>query len=331
MLEGTARDAAVGALDEIAILAADLVVEGHQLVDPLLVDVGAEEVVEEAVRAVGRDRHHRPDRDVRTARKDVHAEIRPQKMELAPRQLAVEMHARAAALPRRAVLARQPPLGRQRVRAGRHVEHRRELRMRDLAVVALEEVLADDLPVRRELRLPAPVEAQRVDVEPELRDLRGHRPERLGEWLRIQPSVDEHERAPRVDRDTTEAEVLLREVRLLIRARRRAQRAVELVRPRVIRALERRALALALGDRETAMPTHVHQRAQLPVAGARHDHRRLPRARREERPRPGQLAQVSDVLPRRAEDPLLLPAQYLRIRVPPIGKRRFDDANLPPL
>ena len=57
--------------------------------------------------------------------------------------------------------------------------------MRDLAVVALEEVLADDLPVRLELRLPARVEDERVDVEPELRDLRGHRAERVGERLRI--------------------------------------------------------------------------------------------------------------------------------------------------
>ena len=95
---------------------ADLVVEGHQLVDPGLVDVGAEEVVEEAVRAVRRERHHRADRDVRPAGEDVHAEVRPEEVELAARQLAVEVHARAAALARRAVLAREPAVGRERVR-----------------------------------------------------------------------------------------------------------------------------------------------------------------------------------------------------------------------
>ena len=198
--------------------------------------------------------------------------------------------------------------------------------MRDLAVVALEEVLADDLPVRLELGLPARVEAKGVDVEPELGDLRRHRAERLGERLRSRCVFDEHERAPGVDGGAAEAELVLREVRLLVRPRRRAERAVEAVRPRVVRALQRLALALALGDREAAVAADVEERAQLAVACARDDHRRLPRAPREERPRLGKLPEMADVLPRGAEDPLLLAAQDLRIRVPAIRKRRLHDS-----
>ena len=181
VLEAAGGDASVDALDEHPVLLADLVVEGHELVDPRLVDVGPEEVVEEAVRPVGRQGDHRADRDVRPAREDVNAEIRPEEVELAPRQLAVEVHRRAAACAGRAALAGEAPVGGEGVRVRRHVQHLRELRVRDLAVVALEEVLADDLPVRFDLRLPARVEDEIVDVEPELGDLRRHRAERVGE------------------------------------------------------------------------------------------------------------------------------------------------------
>src|SRR5437870_4417632 len=100
-------------------------------------------------------------------------------MELTARQLALDLD------PRRRALTRAPAVDRERVRLRRGVEQRRELRVRDLAVVALEEVLADDLPVRVELRLPARVVDERLDVEPELRDLRGHRAERLRERLAV--------------------------------------------------------------------------------------------------------------------------------------------------
>jgi len=65
------------------------------------------------------------------------------------------------------VLAGEAPVGGERVGVRRHVQHLRELRVRDLAVVALEEVLADDLPVRLELGLPACVEDEVVHVEAE--------------------------------------------------------------------------------------------------------------------------------------------------------------------
>ena len=121
--------------------------------------------------------------------------------------------------------------------------------MRDLAVVALEEVLADDLPVRLDLGFPAGVVDERVDVQPELGDLRRERAERVRERLRLGAGVGEDERAPGVDRDGHEAELVLREVRLLLAARRLAEAAVEPVRPGVVRALQGLAAAARLRRR----------------------------------------------------------------------------------
>src|SRR5205814_6020974 len=56
---------ALHALDELAVLATDLVVELEQLPRPLVVDTGPDEVVEEALRPVRAGREHRADREVR--------------------------------------------------------------------------------------------------------------------------------------------------------------------------------------------------------------------------------------------------------------------------
>src|SRR5206468_10889048 len=135
---------------------------------------------------------------------DVHAEVRPEEVELAAWQLAVQVHPGAAALTDRAALAREAPLRGERVRLGGDVDQLGELRVRDGAVIALEEVLADDLPVRVQLGLPACVEDELVHVEPELSDLRRHRAERFGQWLRVGTGVDEQEGPPRVDGDLAE-------------------------------------------------------------------------------------------------------------------------------
>src|SRR5947207_2243352 len=126
--------------------------------------------------------------------------------------------------------------------------------MRDLAVVALEEVLAHDLPVGLDLGFPAGVVDEGVHVEPELGDLRGERAERVRERFRAGPGIGEDERAPGVDRDRDEAELVLREARLLLAARRLAEAAVEPVRPGVIRALQR----LAALDRKSTRLNSSH-------------------------------------------------------------------------
>ena len=86
--------------------------------------------------------------------------------------------------------------------------------MRDLAVVALEEVLAADLPVRGVfVAARALEEPQRVEIDPRGGDEGGQLAERLRERLRLLVGVDEDERAPGVDRDGDEAEHVLVEVR----------------------------------------------------------------------------------------------------------------------
>src|SRR5581483_4733546 len=84
-----------------------------------------------------------------------------------------------------------------------------------------------------------------------------------------------------------------------------------------------------LCEREAAMAADVQERAQLAVARAGDDDGSAPGMGREERPRLGRLARVADVLPRRAEDPLLLAAQDLRVGVPRVGERRLHGPNLP--
>src|SRR5712691_7352657 len=80
-------DAALDALDERSVLPADLLVEGDQLVHPVLLDVGREEVVEEAPCALGAEREDWTAGQIRVTGKDVEPEVRPEEVELAPRHL----------------------------------------------------------------------------------------------------------------------------------------------------------------------------------------------------------------------------------------------------
>src|SRR4051812_26152859 len=301
------------ALDEQPVLLADLVVELQELGDPALVGVRREEVVEEPRAPAGRQRVDRPDRDVRAPREDVDPGVRPQEVELAARDLAGDVEVLRRVLAHRPELRRDETARLEPVRVEPDVDDVAEARVRDLAVVALEEVLADDLPVRVQLPLDAVAERERVDVE-DLGDEFRHLAESLGERRRVGVEVDEDERPPRVDLHRHETEALLLESRLGLRARRREQAAVQSVRPCVVRALQRRSATLALGDREAAVPADVHEGPQLPVlARACNDYRSHPDLGREERAAFRKLPHVSDVLPMRAEDPLLLAVQRLGI------------------
>jgi hypothetical protein len=79
----------------------------------------------------------------------------------------------SAGVTERAVLGREAPVRREHVRLGRGIDELAERGMRDLAVVALEEVLAHDLPVGGDLGLPAGVVDEGVHLQAELRDLGG--------------------------------------------------------------------------------------------------------------------------------------------------------------
>ena len=133
--------------------------------------------------------------------------------------------------------------------------------MGDLAVVALEEVLAAHLPVRLVLRGRALEEAKRVEVEAGGRDELRQLSEVLGERRRVGVRVDEDERPPGVDLHGHEPELRLVEAGLALGARRRAERAVEAVGPGVVRALERLAPPLALADERAAVAADVQERA----------------------------------------------------------------------
>ena len=81
--------------------------------------------------------------------------------------------------------------------------------MRGRAVVALEEVFRTDLPVRGVLGLGSLEEAQRVDVDAGLRDAVGDAVQVLAERRGLRIRVDEEERAPGLESQLHEAELLL--------------------------------------------------------------------------------------------------------------------------
>ena len=213
-------------------------------------------------------------------------------------------------------VARGPELGRvpaadlEPVRVRRHVDQRREAGVRDGAVVALEEVLRDDLPVRLDAPLRAVMEPQRVDVDAELRDLLRHRTERHGERLRVGVRVHEEERPPALEAYGSQSDG----VELEVGPRRRPQAAVEPVRPGVVRALKRLSVSCAFGDHGPAVSAHVDEGTCLAVLRAGDDDRDPTGARGEEVAGPGDGARVADVLPGSREDPLLLERPDVRRR-----------------
>ena len=152
--------------------------------------------------------------------------------------------------------ARRPGLEAQRA----VVDGVDEARMVDRAVVALEVVLDRDLPVGAQLVRVAPAERERVDVEPVAGDDLREVAERGGERLGLGVGVDEDERPPGVDRDRQQAERVAVEAGLEVAARRGAQGAVEAVRPRVVRALQRPAPGRRRGDERAAVAADVDER-----------------------------------------------------------------------
>ena len=184
-------------------------------------------------------------------------------------------------------LAREGRVRLQRVGVGAHVDDLAEPRMRRRAVVALEEVLQDDLPVRLDRPLVMRVEADRVEVEAALRDDLGKPPERSRERRRLGVRVHEDERPPRAHGDRCERQPVRAEPGLALRPRRLAQRPVEVVRPRVVRALQRLAAARSLDDEVAAVPADVDEPAEHSVRSPDDRDGDVPDVRGEVRPRLG--------------------------------------------
>ena len=227
-------------------------------------------------------------------------------MELAACDLAFDVVAAS-------VLAHRAQLGRERlpflepVHRRRDVHERAEPRVRDRAVVALEEVLGNELPVRLDGRRCTVAELELLDVHARLGDEVGQPAEHLPQRRRLRVRAREHERAPRPDRRRTEAEPLRFHTAFPVGPRRRHEPPVEAICPGVVRALKRRTAPLALGDERAAVPADVQECAQLTAAVAGDHDRDVPH-RRGEVPGALQLSEPPDVLPRAREDrrPLVL-------------------------
>ena len=200
--------------------------------------------------------------------------------------------------------------------------------MRDLAVVALEEVLADDLPVRLDLGLPARVVDERVDVEPELRDLRGQRAERLRERLGRRRSAFAKTNGPHVSTatGTRPSSSCGKSGSSSLRGAARRRPSRPYVQAWYGHCSVSR-LCSPSATREAAVAADVDEAAQDAVAVARDDDGR-PADLRGEVAGLRELSRVADVLPRGAEDPLLLAPQDLGIRVPAVRQRRLHGASV---
>ncbi len=197
----------------------------------------------------------------------------------------------------RAVLRHPAGARLEEVRVDGDVHDGREPGVRGRAVVALEEVLGGDLPVAVELRLGALKEPQCVQVDARVGDALGDSVEEVLERPGVGIGVHEDQRAPGVDTQRDEAELLLVHAALLVPARGGDEAAVEAVRPRVVRALERLASPGAFADDRPAVPADVQERAQLVLTIADEDDGHVGDGGSEERRRLRHVALVTDVLP----------------------------------
>src|SRR3954465_12635900 len=107
------------------------------------------------------------------------------------------------------------------------------------AVIALAEVVEDELPVRVDLIDLAMRGFQLVGLA--MRELADERRQRVGERLRVAREIDEDEALPDFERDRMQRIVARPEASDIRHRRHRAKRTVEAVRPRMIRALDRSA------------------------------------------------------------------------------------------
>ena len=277
---------------------------------------------------LGVARDDRADGEVRPSRHDVDHGAGEEEVELAALDLARRVVRAARLAPGRAVLRHARGVDLEEVRVGAHVHDGGEPGVRGRAVVALEEVLRGDLPVAVELGLRALEEAQRGEVDPRVRDPLGDAVEVVVERLCIRVRVDEEERPPGLEAERNEPELVLVDPALLVPARRGDEAAVEPVRPRVVRALERLAPARALAHERAAVAADVEERTQRVLLVAHEDDRNVPDGRGRERAGLGHVALVPDVLPRAPEDALALELEHGRIRVPAPGQRlELDGAH----
>ena len=198
-----------------------------------------------------------------------------------------------------------------------------ELLVRDVAVVALQEVVDDVLPVRAHVVAQPLGVGQLGDVGRPARDLRGQ----VGGLLRQRRGggveVDVDEAAELLDLHLVEADLALVEGRHPVGPAGGLQRAVEVVGPRVVRADDVARRPRPGQQLVRAVLADVVERAQSPVPAADHRDRHPGDRRRHVAARLPQLLDVADPLPGPGEDRRQVDGGPLRIgvRLGPQGHR----------
>ena len=139
-------------------------------------------------------------------------------------------------------------------------------------VVALAEIMEEQLPVRLDL-VRLRVHGFQL-VRAPVRKLADERGQRVGERNRLLCEIDEDEALPDSERDRVQRPVLDVEPGDLGHRRHVAERAIERVRPCVVRTLDRRAerARALLAEPAAAMAAMVVERAHVAGTVAQHDH-----------------------------------------------------------
>jgi hypothetical protein len=130
--------------------------------------------------------------------------------------------------------------------------------------------------------------------------------------------IDEDEAVPHVRPNGAQRELLAPESGRPVHVRRADQPSLVVIRPRVIRALNRAAKGARrlIAQLRAAMAAHVVKRPHAAVVGRAHDDQRIARdAPRDERAALRQLAQPSDADPHAAIEALLLAREQIGIGV----------------
>ena len=192
----------------------------------------------------------------------------------------------------------------EQVASGAHVDRPRQARVGDRAVVALEVVLDATFQLAAASRGRGAGSASRSSVDAAAREHVGQRAERVRERRRVRVGVHEERTGPTSRPRRGAGRARRGRDRARVAARDLAQRAVEVVGPRVVRALQRRAGAGAREHRVAAVAAHVDQRAQLAVAAADDRERDRAGVGAQVAARRGDLLGPPGVLPAAPEDPL---------------------------